>query len=233
MASAFVSTVGFGKVVSRPAVQRSPFLGSSVGSAVLPANGDASGSVTTMRMYRGMGVMPGSVRCGPVFEPLIADMLASMATPATYAPAYAFAPSGELIDTGSAYVIRLELPGVPNESVKTSLKEEFLVISGEKVDKYAPKKEPQAEVKDAAAEVKDAAAEVKDEPAEVEAPAPTVRRQRFGSTAYGTFSKKIQLPKDANREAISATLKDGILEVTLPKAEAVTMDVPIAIRNDN
>jgi HSP20 family protein len=37
--------------------------------------------------------------------------------------------------------------------------------------------------------------------------------------AYGTFQRSFSLPASVDQEKISATLKDGVLEVTLPKKE--------------
>lgn len=38
--------------------------------------------------------------------------------------------------------------------------------------------------------------------------------------AHVRFAETIELPTDVNDEAVTATLKDGVLVVTLPKAEA-------------
>ncbi len=37
--------------------------------------------------------------------------------------------------------------------------------------------------------------------------------------SYGSFSRSFRLPEDANGEKVSASYKDGVLTVTLPKAE--------------
>jgi HSP20 family protein len=37
--------------------------------------------------------------------------------------------------------------------------------------------------------------------------------------AYGTFQRSFSLPASVDQEKISAKLKDGVLEVTLPKRE--------------
>ncbi|MFP3946189.1 MAG: Hsp20/alpha crystallin family protein [Archaeoglobaceae archaeon] len=42
-----------------------------------------------------------------------------------------------------------------------------------------------------------------------------IRRER----RYGEYRRRIQIPTDVNMEQISATYKNGVLEVTLPKAE--------------
>ena len=38
--------------------------------------------------------------------------------------------------------------------------------------------------------------------------------------SYGAFSRRFQLPAEVNSESISAVYNDGVLTVTLPKAEA-------------
>jgi HSP20 family protein len=43
----------------------------------------------------------------------------------------------------------------------------------------------------------------------------TSREERF----FGRFTRSITLPKQVNANAVKATYKDGILTVTLPKAE--------------
>lgn len=37
--------------------------------------------------------------------------------------------------------------------------------------------------------------------------------------SYGTFSRSFSLPKTINKNKVDATFKDGILEITIPKAE--------------
>ncbi len=38
---------------------------------------------------------------------------------------------------------------------------------------------------------------------------------------YGTFTRSIAVPKDVDADKISANFKNGVLEITLPKAEEV------------
>jgi HSP20 family protein len=41
----------------------------------------------------------------------------------------------------------------------------------------------------------------------------------FIERSYGTFTRSVQLPKEVKRDKISATYKNGILKVVLPKSE--------------
>ncbi|HJZ62212.1 MAG TPA: Hsp20/alpha crystallin family protein [Miltoncostaeaceae bacterium] len=51
----------------------------------------------------------------------------------------------------------------------------------------------------------------------------TVEEGRFSriERAYGTFSRSITLPQGVKSDQIAATFRDGVLEVTVPKAEEV------------
>jgi HSP20 family protein len=49
--------------------------------------------------------------------------------------------------------------------------------------------------------------------------------------SYGTFSRSFTLPGTVDQSGISAKLKDGILEVKLPKARSVeSKPIPIEIK---
>ncbi|MGK5092626.1 Hsp20/alpha crystallin family protein [Deltaproteobacteria bacterium TL4] len=48
-----------------------------------------------------------------------------------------------------------------------------------------------------------------------------VEKKEFNSTerVHGTFQRQFRLPNEVNEEEIQAELKDGVLKVTIPKAE--------------
>jgi HSP20 family protein len=49
--------------------------------------------------------------------------------------------------------------------------------------------------------------------------------------SYGTFQRAFSLPTTVDQEKISATMKDGVLEVTLPKKEAAKpKQISVAIK---
>ncbi len=56
-----------------------------------------------------------------------------------------------------------------------------------------------------------------------ERPAPTVDRSKYSwaEVSHGTFSRRIRLAKHVDRNDIKAEYENGMLTVTLPKAEAV------------
>ena len=48
---------------------------------------------------------------------------------------------------------------------------------------------------------------------------------------YGTFSRMIELPTEIKTEAVKATYKDGVLEISLPKSEgAKSKEISIEIK---
>ena len=46
----------------------------------------------------------------------------------------------------------------------------------------------------------------------------------FSERTYGAFSRSFRLPADANAEAVSADLKDGLLTIHVPKKEDAPPD---------
>jgi len=41
----------------------------------------------------------------------------------------------------------------------------------------------------------------------------------FVERIYGSFSRSVRLPREVQSDKISATYKDGVLKITLPKSE--------------
>jgi len=54
------------------------------------------------------------------------------------------------------------------------------------------------------------------------------RKDRWSECFYGAFSRTLALPKTVDTKKIKARLKNGILEITLPKrAEAAPKKIPV------
>jgi HSP20 family protein len=93
-----------------------------------------------------------------------------------------WSPPADVSETGDAYVVRAELPGVHKDQLDVQLQDRELVISGEVQD-------------------------------------PGPGRRHRSSRRTGRFEYRTRLPGDVKVDGASAQLADGILTVTVPKAE--------------
>ncbi len=91
-------------------------------------------------------------------------------------------PSVDLLSNEDAYALSMEIPGVEPEDVTLEVREDSLVIEGEKKHCH------QDEAKKLSME-----------------------------RVFGKFHRSWTLPEDADREAISATHKNGVLTVIIPR----------------
>jgi HSP20 family protein len=96
----------------------------------------------------------------------------------------AWSPPVDIYETDEALVMKAELPGFSKDDIGIELKENTLVIKGER--------KHEDEVKEGNYH----------------------RRER----TYGAFQRSFMLPATVDREKVSASYKDGILELRLPKA---------------
>lgn len=94
-----------------------------------------------------------------------------------------WSPVADVLETPSAYVLRVELPGVPLEAVVLEAVGRELRISG--------RRPPERDVPGTVFQA-------------VERP-------------QGPFARVFALPADADAEAVTAALKDGLLTVTIPR----------------
>ena len=118
-----------------------------------------------------------------------------------------WAPVIELRDEPNQYRAVVELPGVKREDLDITLQGTNLVIAGEKMNPVVPDEEQTEAV--------------------------CLLR---GERRYGCFRREIPLPGGLRTDGVSATLTDGVLEVTVPKAEpaeAVSLHVEIQVPESN
>ena len=94
-------------------------------------------------------------------------------------------------DTGDAWVVSAELPGVPKEAIEVTLTGQVLRLSATRKQK-------------APGDVLSGAAD--------DVVAHRVERPAF------SFQKSITLPHKVDGERVTATSKDGVFTITLPKA---------------
>ncbi len=104
-------------------------------------------------------------------------------------PSGDFQAATDLVETEDDYRLLLELPGVSRDQIKLTVKDGGLTISADKL----------------AAEETDEAAEGRN----------VWRRERV----FGSISRTFTFAQRIDSSAIAANYKDGVLEVTVPKAE--------------
>ena len=98
-----------------------------------------------------------------------------------------YMPRVDVFETKENYVLHMDLPGKTEKDIDLSLKNEILTISSVEEDK----KETQKNIGDTKWLIK----------------------ERSSSSFKRTFA----LPKDVNTEKVSASFKNGVLEVTMPR----------------
>jgi HSP20 family protein len=95
-----------------------------------------------------------------------------------------WSPRLDLSETGEAFVVKAEIPGIDPKEVEVSLQGELLTIKGEKRQEKEEKGEHFHRVE----------------------------------RSYGAFARSFRLPAPVDAGKVTATFKNGLLTVKLPKA---------------
>lgn len=103
-----------------------------------------------------------------------------------------FSPLLDMTETDSDYLIKVDLPGLQASDLNVQVSDNILTISGER--KYEKKED------------------LNDDKTGKETP-------HYIERYHGTFSRSVVLPAPVKQDKIDAQYKDGVLSVTLPKAE--------------
>ncbi len=93
----------------------------------------------------------------------------------------------DLSETGDKVIVKAEIPGVDPKDINISIRDNTLLINGEKKE-------------------------------EMEEKGKTFYRME---RAYGSFSRTIDLPSSVDPNKVTAECKNGVLEITMEKKEAV------------
>jgi HSP20 family protein len=94
-------------------------------------------------------------------------------------------PPVDIQETGEAYRLQAELPGLTRDDINITLENNVLRLTGERKFERDAKKE---------------------------------NFQRIERT-YGAFSRAFALPQQVNSEGVQASFENGVLTITVPKAE--------------
>lgn len=102
----------------------------------------------------------------------------------------------EVGETETAYVVRVELPGVDPKAIELTATADRLVVAGEKPDPWAEQggAEPDGARKGG---------------------------RLHGERRFGAFRRELELPGEVDPSAVSAEHAHGVLTVTLPKSAAL------------
>jgi HSP20 family protein len=95
-----------------------------------------------------------------------------------------YSPALDVMETDTAYMVRVETPGMEKDDIKIEFEQNILTVSGEKKTEKEEKSEKYHRVE---------------------------RR-------YGSFCRSLRLT-EVDGEKITAVYKNGVLEITVPKAE--------------
>jgi HSP20 family protein len=111
--------------------------------------------------------------------------------------AYAFSPACDITESSSGYTLTAELPGLRREDVAIELEEEgsrgnTLLLRGSKESTHSEPEESSVDSDDG------------------------VRRVE---RTYGSFSRRWRLPPEVDTSNISASMRNGVLTVNVPKAQ--------------
>ena len=124
-------------------------------------------------------------------------------------------PAAEVHETPEAYTVLLELPGVDRDAIDVKATERTLVISAERRNnRAAGGRETEGTPGSVAVS---ALGQDTNEVADQSRTAPLVSEFR-----YGTWSRSFRFPQAIEREALQARYRDGLLEVSAPKAHKVS-----------
>lgn len=118
---------------------------------------------------------------------LFDDWARGMRLPTVFAGEGMHAPRIEVSETPTDTCITAELPGVDEKDIEVLLTGRQLTLKGEKKSEFDEDKQEEGR---------------------------TIHRSE---RSYGAFQRVIELPYDASPKAVSATFKDGVLTVTVPK----------------
>ena len=128
-----------------------------------------------------------------------------------------YVPKVDVMETKDAYTLDMELPGRNENDVDIQLDRNVLTISSKKSEKIEKKAE-KCDEHNACKNDKNEEAKKADEPKWL------LRERKVCG-----FSRSFSLPNDANGEEISASFKNGILTVVIPR-KAVNVPKRIEIK---
>jgi HSP20 family protein len=136
-------------------------------------------------------------RFGEGMEQLFSDFGVGGLMPRSFNELADWAPQIEMFERENQLVIRADLPGLKKGDVQIELRDDSVVIQGERQDERREE------------------------------------RDGFYSTerTYGRFYREIPLPEGADTEEATATFRDGVLEIVIPREAGETRGRQLEIQD--
>ena len=134
-----------------------------------------------------------------------------------------FKTAVDVVETDRAYVLRADVPGLGDEDLRVDVDDDArtLRVFGRRDDAEETNAKTKTKTKNAKtknAKTKNADEDQSEDPASVPALATPVYHAR--ERHFGAFENTYALPPDADAAAVVATVRGGVLEVTVPKKSA-------------
>ena len=125
-----------------------------------------------------------------------------------------YSPDVDVLETKNAYTISMDLPGMTEKDVDISLKEGILTIAS--ISHTAAEGNAENAENTENKEVAEAKEGDNAEDSNAEDKPVYLIRERHAMS----FARSFKLPRDTDHSAISASFKNGVLEVSIPRKEA-------------
>jgi HSP20 family protein len=122
------------------------------------------------------------------------QMLTTWFSDQNTSPMSSFAPSLDLSETETNYVVKVDLPGIQPNEINVQVSDNVLTISGERKFEKTDGKEKEHENKNGTS--------------------------HFVERFHGTFSRSIVMPGAVKQKNIDATYRDGVLTISLPNGQS-------------
>ena len=124
-------------------------------------------------------------------------------------------PLSDISETDDAYVVRVDLPGVSRDQIDIQLQDRELIISGEIPDQQGQGQGQQGQGQQGQGQQ----GQSQQGQSQSQQQDGNERRHRT-QRPTGQFEFRAILPGDVNPDRVTAQLRDGVLTVNIPKAEA-------------
>ena len=109
---------------------------------------------------------------------------------------FSFKPKADIYVDDENLFVEMEVPGVPKDALKISLKNNILTISGEKQNSNAGNEK---------------------------------NNYYKNERSFGEFSREFNLPVEINPDKVNASFENGVLKISIAKAEKVDSKKDIKI----